>query len=127
VRVGMVSPYSFDIPGGVQNHVRDLAEWLVLLVHPNPMGADRALPSSRSTSEAHGRGQDGSHATVPPSTLRAALARVSRPGRQCFDGAVGHHWGYTHGPVGNPFRDDRQRDAGNAIKCSGYHAGEASG
>ncbi|NHN56967.1 glycosyltransferase family 4 protein [Calidifontibacter sp. DB0510] len=29
MRVGIVSPYSFDVPGGVQLHVRDLAEWLL--------------------------------------------------------------------------------------------------
>ena len=26
MRVGLVCPYSFDVPGGVQNHVQDLAE-----------------------------------------------------------------------------------------------------
>ena len=25
----MVCPYSFDVPGGVQFHVRDLAEYLI--------------------------------------------------------------------------------------------------
>ena len=25
MRVGLVCPYSLDVPGGVQNHVRDLA------------------------------------------------------------------------------------------------------
>jgi phosphatidylinositol alpha-mannosyltransferase len=29
VRVGLVCPYSLDVPGGVQNHVRDLAEALI--------------------------------------------------------------------------------------------------
>jgi phosphatidylinositol alpha-mannosyltransferase len=29
----MVCPYSFDVPGGVQNHVRDLAEQLVRMGH----------------------------------------------------------------------------------------------
>jgi phosphatidyl-myo-inositol alpha-mannosyltransferase len=33
MRVGIVSPYSFDTPGGVQNHVRDLAETLIALGH----------------------------------------------------------------------------------------------
>ena len=33
VRVGLVCPYSFDVPGGVQNHVRDLAEALIGLGH----------------------------------------------------------------------------------------------
>jgi phosphatidylinositol alpha-mannosyltransferase len=29
MRVGLVCPYSLDVPGGVQNHVRDLAEALI--------------------------------------------------------------------------------------------------
>jgi phosphatidylinositol alpha-mannosyltransferase len=29
MRIGIVSPYSFDTPGGVQNHVHDLAETLI--------------------------------------------------------------------------------------------------
>jgi phosphatidyl-myo-inositol alpha-mannosyltransferase len=33
VRVGIVCPYSWDIPGGVQAHVRDLAEALIGLGH----------------------------------------------------------------------------------------------
>jgi phosphatidylinositol alpha-mannosyltransferase len=33
MRVGMVCPYSLDTPGGVQNHVRDLAEALLGLGH----------------------------------------------------------------------------------------------
>lgn len=33
MRIGLVSPYSFDVPGGVQLHVRDLAEWLIAHGH----------------------------------------------------------------------------------------------
>lgn len=33
MRVGLVCPYSLDVPGGVQNHVRDLAEALIGLGH----------------------------------------------------------------------------------------------
>jgi phosphatidyl-myo-inositol alpha-mannosyltransferase len=33
VKVGIVCPYSLDTPGGVQNHVRDLAEALIGLGH----------------------------------------------------------------------------------------------
>ena len=29
MKVGLVCPYSLDTPGGVQNHVRDLAETLI--------------------------------------------------------------------------------------------------
>ena len=33
MRIGIVSPYSFDVPGGVQNHIVDLAEALIDLGH----------------------------------------------------------------------------------------------
>lgn len=33
MRIGLVSPYSFDVPGGVQLHVRDLAEHLISRGH----------------------------------------------------------------------------------------------
>ncbi len=33
VRIGIVCPYSFEVPGGVQMHVRDLAETLIGLGH----------------------------------------------------------------------------------------------
>jgi phosphatidylinositol alpha-mannosyltransferase len=33
VKVGIVCPYSLDVPGGVQNHVKDLAEALIALGH----------------------------------------------------------------------------------------------
>jgi phosphatidyl-myo-inositol alpha-mannosyltransferase len=33
MRIGIVSPYSFDTPGGVQNHVHDLADTLISLGH----------------------------------------------------------------------------------------------
>ncbi|MEV6524796.1 glycosyltransferase family 4 protein [Longispora sp. NPDC051575] len=33
MRIGIVCPYSFDVPGGVQFHIRDLAEALMALGH----------------------------------------------------------------------------------------------
>jgi phosphatidyl-myo-inositol alpha-mannosyltransferase len=48
VRIGIVCPYSFDVPGGVQGHVRDLAEALIRLGHEvsvlGPADEDAALP-----------------------------------------------------------------------------------
>lgn len=59
MRVGIVCPYSWDIPGGVQAHVRDLAEALIAMGHrvsvlapadddtplqPYVVGAGRAVP-----------------------------------------------------------------------------------
>ncbi|MGV2386280.1 MAG UNVERIFIED_CONTAM: glycosyltransferase, partial [Thermobifida fusca] len=33
MRVGLVCPYTWDVPGGVQQHVSDLAEALMELGH----------------------------------------------------------------------------------------------
>ena len=49
MRVGLVCPYSWDVPGGVQEHIRDLAETLMDLGHQvsviTPADDDAALPS----------------------------------------------------------------------------------
>ncbi|SCG70516.1 glycosyltransferase family 4 protein [Micromonospora humi] len=48
MRIGIVCPYSFDVPGGVQNHVMDLAEALLGLGHEvsvlAPADEDSTLP-----------------------------------------------------------------------------------
>ncbi|MEQ4301899.1 glycosyltransferase family 4 protein [Plantactinospora sp. B6F1] len=48
MRIGIVCPYSFDVPGGVQNHVIDLAEALIGLGHEvsvlAPADEDSPLP-----------------------------------------------------------------------------------
>ena len=48
MRIGIVCPYSFDIPGGVQFHVRDLAEILIAQGHSvsvlAPADEDTVLP-----------------------------------------------------------------------------------
>ena len=48
LRIGIVCPYSFDVPGGVQFHVRDLAEHLIGLGHDvsvlAPADEDTPLP-----------------------------------------------------------------------------------
>jgi phosphatidylinositol alpha-mannosyltransferase len=33
LRIGLVCPYGWDTPGGVQNHVRDLAEFFIAEGH----------------------------------------------------------------------------------------------
>ncbi|SDT79474.1 glycosyltransferase family 4 protein [Actinoplanes derwentensis] len=49
MRIGIVSPYSFDVPGGVQNHIMDLAEALIGLGHEvsvlAPADDDAELPA----------------------------------------------------------------------------------
>ncbi|MBO0868117.1 MAG: glycosyltransferase family 4 protein, partial [Micromonosporaceae bacterium] len=48
MRIGIVCPYSFDVPGGVQNHIRDLAETLIRRGHTvsvlAPAGEEADLP-----------------------------------------------------------------------------------
>jgi phosphatidylinositol alpha-mannosyltransferase len=48
VRIGIACPYSWDVPGGVQAHIRDLAESLIELGHDvsviAPADEDRPLP-----------------------------------------------------------------------------------
>lgn len=48
MRIGLVSPYSFDVPGGVQLHVAELAEYLLAGGHQvsvlAPAEQDTALP-----------------------------------------------------------------------------------
>src|SRR5690606_20221843 len=49
MRIGLVCPYSFDVPGGVQLHIRDLAEYLIGRGHEvsvlAPAEEDTELPS----------------------------------------------------------------------------------
>ena len=49
MRIGIVSPYSFDVPGGVQNHIMDLSEALLELGHEvsvlAPADDDAELPA----------------------------------------------------------------------------------
>ena len=49
MRIGIVCPYSFDVPGGVQFHVRDLAEYLIGQGHHvsvlAPADSETALPA----------------------------------------------------------------------------------
>jgi phosphatidylinositol alpha-mannosyltransferase len=48
MRVGIVCPYTWDVPGGVQSHIRDLAEALIELGHQvsviSPADEDAPLP-----------------------------------------------------------------------------------
>ena len=47
MRIGMVCPYSFDVPGGVQFHVRDLAE------HFRAQGHDVLVLAPSEEDESH--------------------------------------------------------------------------
>lgn len=48
MKIGIVCPYSWDVPGGVQFHIRDLAEYFIRLGHEvsvlAPADDDTPLP-----------------------------------------------------------------------------------
>jgi len=48
VKIGIACPYSWDVPGGVQQHIRDLAEALIEAGHEvsviSPADDDTPLP-----------------------------------------------------------------------------------
>ncbi len=48
MKIGIVCPYSWDVPGGVQSHIRDLAEALIDYGHEvsviSPADDDTPLP-----------------------------------------------------------------------------------
>ncbi|WBQ01867.1 glycosyltransferase family 4 protein [Kribbella sp. CA-293567] len=68
MKVGLVCPYSLGTPGGVQNHVRDLAEALLALGHQvsvlAPVDDDQAPPYVVSAGHAVGVPYNGSIARV---------------------------------------------------------------
>ncbi|WP_250283902.1 MULTISPECIES: glycosyltransferase family 4 protein [unclassified Frankia] len=75
MKIGLACPYTWDVPGGVQVHVRDLAEALVALGHEvsviTPVGGDSALPPY---------GVDAGHAVPVPyngSVARLLMGPVS--------------------------------------------------
>ncbi|HEY2166981.1 MAG TPA: glycosyltransferase family 4 protein [Jatrophihabitantaceae bacterium] len=81
MRIGMVCPYSWDIPGGVQAHVRDLAEKLIELGHTVSVlaPADEDMPGLASYVVAAGRSvpipYNGSVARVQFGVVSAARVR----------------------------------------------------
>ena len=74
VRIGIVCPYSFDVPGGVQNHVRDLAEALIGLGHDGERA--RAGRRRRAAAAVRGAGRPGG-----AGARTTARSRGSRSGR----------------------------------------------
>jgi phosphatidylinositol alpha-mannosyltransferase len=69
MRIGIVCPYSLDVPGGVQNHVTDLAESLLGLGHQVSVLAPTDSPEHASYVVPAGR-------TVPV-TYNGSVARMS--------------------------------------------------
>jgi phosphatidylinositol alpha-mannosyltransferase len=74
MKAGLACPYSLDGPGGVQEHIRDLAEALMGLVHGvsviSPAGDDELLP---------GHVVPAGRAVPSPATAQGAHLEVARP------------------------------------------------
>ena len=81
LRVGMVCPYSFDVPGGVQNHVLGLARYLRQAGHrpyvlaPGELGPQPASEDFASVGTAMPVPYNGSVARVNFGPLSAARVR----------------------------------------------------
>lgn len=56
MRIGLVCPYSLEVPGGVQNHVKDLAEELRARGHQVGVLAPGTIPKSAHSTPDSGRG-----------------------------------------------------------------------
>ena len=87
MRIGIVCPYSLDVPGGVQNHVQELAETLIDLGHTVSVLAPADEESGPAPLRGPGRavgagGYNGSVARLTFGPLSAARApRWLRSGR----------------------------------------------
>jgi phosphatidylinositol alpha-mannosyltransferase len=68
MRIGVVCPYAWDVPGGVQFHVRDLAEHLIGLGHEVSVLA----PADDAPPRPGGRG--GAPTPLPPYVTSAGRA-----------------------------------------------------
>ena len=73
MRVGLVCPYSFDIPGGVQAHVADLARTLIGLGHHVSVLA----PGDDSDGPPSSRSSWCRPAAASPITYNGSVARLS--------------------------------------------------
>ena len=69
LRIGIVCPYSWDVPGGVQNHIRDLAEFLI----NNGHHVEVLAPASESSSLPNYLVSAGRAVSIP---YNGAVARV---------------------------------------------------
>ena len=71
MRIGIVCPYSFDVPGGVQYHVRDLAEQRIaaLVAVAEQLVAARTLYRSLDASVRDRSLTDVLDAPLPPAAL----------------------------------------------------------
>ena len=94
MKIGMACPYSFDVPGGVQYHVRDLAEHFIALGHEvsvlAPADDDAVLPPYlQSCGRAVPVRYNGSVARLTFGPVTSAWATASRASRPFSISSVG--------------------------------------
>ena len=77
LRVGMVCPYSFDVPGGVQNHVLGLARYLRQAGHRPIVLAPGALGPSAAALDFEGFASVGAAMPVPYNVARVNFGPLS--------------------------------------------------
>ena len=84
MRIGIVCPYSWDIPGGVQAHVRDLAEQMIRLGHSVSVLApgDDDMPGMLIVPPPIGTGAPGEAAFRGPSIIPSSDPIRRSPARR---------------------------------------------
>lgn len=76
MRIGLVCPYSMDVPGGVQNHVLGLAGWLHEQGHRVEILAPGLLPAGIADQYGLSTGQVSSAGPALPLKFNGSVARV---------------------------------------------------
>jgi phosphatidylinositol alpha-mannosyltransferase len=77
LRVGLVCPYSFDTPGGVQNHVLGLAGWLAAEGHEVSLLAPGTLDPERAARHGVDPGRFTSTGRTVPVPYNGSVARIA--------------------------------------------------
>lgn len=92
MKIGIVCPYSFDVPGGVQFHIRDLAEHLISMGHEVSVLA----PASEGTEIPEYMTATGA---AIPITYNGSVARLAfglRVNRKVSDWLAAHDFDVLH-------------------------------
>ena len=129
VRIGIACPYSWDVPGGVQQHIRDLAEALIELGHEvSVIAPGRRGPAAAALRRPHRPGDAGAVQRLGgPALVRPAVGqpgaplaprrRLRRAARARADRAVAAA-ARLLGGVGADRGDGAHRDAASPGCCS---------
>lgn len=84
MRIGLVCPYSFEAPGGVQNQVLGLASWLVGAGHQARVLAPGPVPAARLSAAGLAHDWFTSAGAARPVRFNGSVARIAfGPGVAC--------------------------------------------